>query len=289
MALRNGNSYDDTHRSWLSSSPVNQEYHYPAQNYVPLYDQRSGPDYPMVHYPNYHHHHPYYPLQRYEEAPSSPPAYMTTTIGPNDVLCGRGGATNSNSGNKAFRRLVMTHKDEYLNAKKKDKPAVAARVVDSVRNQGGHFLRQHSQDGRHIYWIDVGDDRAKEKTCQALREGAPAILRQKRSVKGTTKVDSSFDNEEAPTTSQPEKDKIQEPPKPHSEKPMISATDTSSWESSSCSMDNTFLRPLERFLLPLGWDCEPIPLHRLHPTERELYLRSFLPPAHKKPRLLEYE
>lgn len=166
----------------------------------------------------------------------------------------------------------------------KDKPAVAARVVDSVRKQGGHFLRQHSQDGRNIYWIDVGDDRAKEKTCQALREGAPAILRQKSSAKGTATGD-SFDNEEDPKINQPEKAKIKEA-KPHSEKPMISPTDTSSWESSSCSIDNSFLCPLERLLLPMGWDCEPIPLHQLHQADRDLYLRSFVPPAHKKPRLL---
>lgn len=107
MASWNGKTYDDNHRPWASSSPVNNDYQHSTQNYFPLYDRRDGPDYPIMYYPNYHH--PYLPLLRYEEAP---PAYMTTTIGPNDVLCGRGGATNSNSGNKAFRRLVKVHKDE---------------------------------------------------------------------------------------------------------------------------------------------------------------------------------
>lgn len=251
------------------------------QNYLPLFDrQGGGPDY--IH----RNYHPYLPLLRHDEEPTphAPPPYLTTIIGRNDVLLGRGGATNSHSGNKAFRGLVKAHQDEYLNAKKKDKPAVAARVVERIRQQGGYFLRQHgtSQDGRHIYWVDVGDDRAKEKTCQALREGAPAILRQKRPAKSST-IYYALDADEAPTVGQPEKEKEQE--RKHdgeklqpSEKPVISATDTSSWESSSSSIEDTVLRPWKRLLLATGWECEPISLHQLPPMERDVYLREFLPP-----------
>lgn len=49
-----------------------------------------------------------------------------TDILPNDVLSGRGGATNSHSGNRAFRSLVKDYQDQYLKAKKRDKPAVAS-------------------------------------------------------------------------------------------------------------------------------------------------------------------
>lgn len=92
----------------------------------------------------------------------------------NDVLCGRGGATNSHIGNRAFRLLVGKYKDKYLNAKKKEKPNVAAEVVNNIRklDPPGRFLKKDKDSG---YWLDIGDTRAKEKTSQALREGAPQM------------------------------------------------------------------------------------------------------------------
>jgi hypothetical protein len=114
----------------------------------------------------------------------SHPAYGGIPRGPfimdinnNDVLCGRGGATNSHVGNREFRKLVKKFKDKYLSAKKKDKPAVAAEVVEVIRklDPPGRFLKKDKDSG---YWLDIGDLRAKEKTSQALREGAPLIRKQ---------------------------------------------------------------------------------------------------------------
>ena len=95
-------------------------------------------------------------------------------INSNDVLCGRGGKTNIHSGNITFRMLVNDYKDKYLLAKKKDKPLIAAEVVDMIRSLDppGRFLKKDPDLG---YWVDVGDQKAKEKASQALREGAPAI------------------------------------------------------------------------------------------------------------------
>ena len=42
-------------------------------------------------------------------------------VGPEDVLLGRGGATNSHSGNRKFRQIVAQHQQEYLKARKRDK------------------------------------------------------------------------------------------------------------------------------------------------------------------------
>jgi len=96
----------------------------------------------------------------------------------NDVLCGRGGATNSHPGNKAFRKLVKEYKGKYLKAKKKEKPEVAEHVVNLVRglDPPGRFLKKVKASE---FWIDIGDTRAKEKTSQALREGAPMIRKKK--------------------------------------------------------------------------------------------------------------
>eukprot|EP00550_Attheya_septentrionalis_P005393 CAMPEP_0198292668 /NCGR_PEP_ID=MMETSP1449-20131203/13242_1 /TAXON_ID=420275 /ORGANISM="Attheya septentrionalis, Strain CCMP2084" /LENGTH=542 /DNA_ID=CAMNT_0043991885 /DNA_START=145 /DNA_END=1773 /DNA_ORIENTATION=- len=132
----------------------------------------------------------YYPGIGYQQHYSSPSSYIQQAppshfqnltyvheLNPADVLCGRGGATNCYPGNMAFRKLVKEHKGRYLLAKKKDKPSVAAFVVDFIREKGGRFL---SKDRESATWIDIGDARAKEKTSQALREGAPEMRRKKK-------------------------------------------------------------------------------------------------------------
>lgn len=91
-----------------------------------------------------------------------------------DVLSGRGGASNNHPGNEAFRQLVNRVKVDYLQCPKREKPLLAMRIVQAVRAQSppGRFL-QH--DKLTDTWKDVGDAKAREKTSQALREGAPII------------------------------------------------------------------------------------------------------------------
>ena len=93
---------------------------------------------------------------------------MMATIGSNDVLCGRGGATNNHPGNKRFRAIVAHHMPEYLAARKKEKAVIARQIVDHIKKQGGRFLKR--SDGNNT-WIEVSDKKATEKTSQALREG----------------------------------------------------------------------------------------------------------------------
>ncbi|KAL7537131.1 hypothetical protein ACHAXR_007608 [Thalassiosira sp. AJA248-18] len=93
---------------------------------------------------------------------------------PNDVLCGRGGGSNNHPGNESFRELVNEVKYPYVNCPKREKPLIARRIVEAVRNQTppGRFLSKDSKTG---LWNDIGDGKAREKTSQALREGAPII------------------------------------------------------------------------------------------------------------------
>ena len=126
-------------------------------------------------------------------------------INNNDVLCGRGGATNSHIGNRSFRSLVKEYKDKYLRAKKKEKPAVAGEIVDKIRSLDppGRFLKKDRDSG---YWLDIGDIRAKEKTSQALREGAPAIRKQmefETEEKKSVALDSNADDSERKTGTLP--------------------------------------------------------------------------------------
>lgn len=106
---------------------------------------------------------------------------------PNDVLCGRGGGSNNHPGNEAFRLLVNEVKLPYVNCPKREKPLIARRIVEAVRNQSppGRFLQK---DGETGFWNDIGDGRAREKTSQALREGAPVIRNNLMEKTGTSGV-----------------------------------------------------------------------------------------------------
>jgi hypothetical protein len=96
-------------------------------------------------------------------------------ISHNDVLCGRGGLTNHHPGNVFFRRLVRMKQEAYLMASKREKAGVAKEIVDIIRKLSppGRFLKKDPQNPGA--WIDIGDRKAREKTSQALREGAPEL------------------------------------------------------------------------------------------------------------------
>jgi hypothetical protein len=91
----------------------------------------------------------------------------------NDVLSGRGGRINSHPGNVAFRELVNKHKHQYLSreTKKLEKVKVADLIVQTIRKMDppGRFLKEDSSSGG---WLEIGDERARKKAGQAMREKA---------------------------------------------------------------------------------------------------------------------
>ena len=91
----------------------------------------------------------------------------------NDVLCGRGGSINSHPGNERFRTLVEKRKRVYLTARfKREKRLIASSIVSEIRALNGRFLTRDTKTG---LWQDIGDEKARDKTSQALRENAPSI------------------------------------------------------------------------------------------------------------------
>lgn len=98
----------------------------------------------------------------------TPVLESASQMGEHDVLCGRGGGTNSQMGNRRYRALVRDFQPTYLMARRREKPLMARSVVLVVRKRGGRFLRRDDNDGR-LY--EVGDEKAEAKTSQALREG----------------------------------------------------------------------------------------------------------------------
>ena len=104
--------------------------------------------------------------------PTTLAPYSYTNItqpGSHDVMIGRGGGTNHNPGNIRFRQLICTRKDEYKSAKRSQKPIIAQEIVSAWRAQvpPGRFLKQ---DESTMLWYDVGNEQAKVKAAQKLRD-----------------------------------------------------------------------------------------------------------------------
>lgn len=104
----------------------------------------------------------------------------------NDVLLGRGKGANNWIGNKRFREIVTKFQKDYFEASRKEKPLLAKRVADVVRNQVplGRFLQCDSSSG---YWYEVDEDEVIRKTSQALREGKKQRTHNKKLRKLETK------------------------------------------------------------------------------------------------------
>ena len=59
-----------------------------------------------------------------------------------------------------------------MKARKNDKPAISRAIVRSIRETNGRFLKKDEKSG---LWYEIGDDAAREKTSQALRQRAPEM------------------------------------------------------------------------------------------------------------------
>lgn len=101
--------------------------------------------------------------------------YRTSAPNKNDVLCGRGGTINSHHGNEQYRSIVESKKRVYLTARfKREKRLIATSIVDQIRkmNPPGRFLQK---DAETQTWFDIGEEKAREKTSQALRENSKDV------------------------------------------------------------------------------------------------------------------
>jgi hypothetical protein len=122
-------------------------------------------------------------------APLGKQIILASEITRNDVLFGRGGSINTNPGNERFRQLVDSRKRIYLTARfKREKRLIASNIVAEIHalNPPGRFLAKvpdpeakKGERGAHaLVWYEVDLDKARDKTSQALREGAPVIRKE---------------------------------------------------------------------------------------------------------------
>lgn len=93
----------------------------------------------------------------------------------NDVLLGRGAGINGHPGNVHFRAVVKDHKHDYLaTITNIQKYLIVMDILQVIRhlNPPGRFVTQDIGTG---LWHDVGDEKARRKIGQALRENASSI------------------------------------------------------------------------------------------------------------------
>jgi hypothetical protein len=102
---------------------------------------------------------------------------------------GRGAPTNYHIGNEYFRQLVAEYQTLYFCAKRSDKPIIAMKVMDILKERGSRFVRRekggrggssgsNSTNISRTWWVPVSNKLAYEKVCAALRDGAPQVQHQ---------------------------------------------------------------------------------------------------------------
>eukprot|EP00978_Attheya_sp_CCMP212_P014389 scaffold36555_cov51-Attheya_sp.AAC.6 len=94
-----------------------------------------------------------------------------------DVLSGRGNYVNYHPGNEHFRNLVKKYKKVYVTCPKAQKGKYSRLIVDQIfaMDPPGRFLKKDSETKQ---WGDIGEKKALDKTRQALREGAPELVKE---------------------------------------------------------------------------------------------------------------
>ena len=98
--------------------------------------------------------------------------------------------TNHHPGNILFRNLVKAKQPAYVRATKREKSGVSVDIVNIIRRltPPGRFLKRDTENPEK--WVDIGDQKAREKTSQALREGAPAVREEMTALARKTKASS---------------------------------------------------------------------------------------------------
>lgn len=118
-------------------------------------------------------------LERKGTAISTPSVSSPVSgLQPIDVVCGRGGPSNTHPGNLAFKKVIKEHEKRYVFSKRSEKPRIAYKLLDQFYADGVRFVKRERNVKGNLVWVEIGEQRAYEKVCQSLREGAPQFRRQ---------------------------------------------------------------------------------------------------------------
>jgi hypothetical protein len=85
-----------------------------------------------------------------------------------DVICARGKEAKNHEGNRRYRAIIKNTLNKYAQATSRyEKTVIVSEIVDAIRefSSDGGFVKK--QGG---VWIEVGDQLAREKVGQSLRD-----------------------------------------------------------------------------------------------------------------------
>ena len=92
--------------------------------------------------------------------------YITSQLGPYDVLCNRSRKAFNFIGNRRFRVIVGNFSTGYAKSTSKaERSRIVLSIVEIVHRAGGRFLTKAGGDT----WTEVSMTKAKEKVGHALR------------------------------------------------------------------------------------------------------------------------
>mmetsp|Transcript_28539 Transcript_28539/g.40155 ORF Transcript_28539/g.40155 Transcript_28539/m.40155 type:complete len:211 (+) Transcript_28539:71-703(+) len=109
------------------------------------------------------------------------PDFMPTHL---DVLCGRKKESREHVGTEHFRQVIKKNFHEYAKAKTRcEKASVVKSIVQLIRCEasaigGAGFIRHDETSG---FWIEMGDQFAREKVGHAFRD----LMKQRTRMDGT--------------------------------------------------------------------------------------------------------
>lgn len=84
-----------------------------------------------------------------------------------DVVCGRDRLSHSHRGNKRFRQIIQTYREQYQTAnRREEKTRITGEIVSIVESSGGRFLKVEESSGE---WVGVDSASIHEKVSHALR------------------------------------------------------------------------------------------------------------------------
>jgi hypothetical protein len=118
----------------------------------------------------------------------STPLPSTFTPSKFDVMCAPGKTAKIHSGNIFYRTLIQDALERYRKATSKyDKTSIITQIADEVqaRSPKGGFIKKDKSNG--FYYV-VGDDFAREKIGQNLRDSLSTLYKSSTKAKRTRRM-----------------------------------------------------------------------------------------------------
>lgn len=98
-----------------------------------------------------------------------------------DVLLGRGRPLQKHSGNLRYHHIIESYQGRYEKASKLEKTKLSKLIVQTMKNEGGRFLKQDDMG-----WIEIDDEVARYKVSHTFRNHriAARVLEKRKNGKG---------------------------------------------------------------------------------------------------------